>query len=289
MTATAKGLRTDLKGRIALVTGSSRGLGRETAIRLAGLGAVPIVTYKSQAEAAEAVAKEIESRGGSCHVRQLDMGEASSIDALFDWIEGPEGPGGLDILIANAAASAFKPLLAVKPHHVDKTFAITITGFLTAVQRAVPQMESRGGGRIIAVSGVDTRAYGPAHGLLAAAKAGMEMLVRYLEVELAGTGIRVVGVNPGAFHSEGPKLLFGALYDRIMNALAWAHPRRVIDEPSAVSEAVVLCCTDAAEMLAGQTVDLDGASIFALPGKFTELVARAPEGAVESVTEGDDA
>jgi hypothetical protein len=84
-------------------------------------------------------------------------------------------------------------------------------------------------------------------------------------------------------------LLFCPLYERIMNALAWVHPRKVIDEPSAVSEAVVLCCTDAAEMFAGQTVDLDGASIVSLGAKFTEFAARAPEGATESVTEEGDA
>jgi enoyl-[acyl-carrier protein] reductase III len=288
MTNDSTGLRTDLQGRIALVTGSSRGLGRETAIRLASLGAVPIVTYHRQAEEAESVSKEITAAGGRCHVRQLDMGEPTSIGALFDWIEGPNGPGGVDILIANAAATAFKPLLAIKPHHVDKTFAITITGFLAAVQRAVPQMQERGGGRIVAVSGIDTRTYGPAHGLLAAAKAGMEMLVRYLEIELSGTGVRVIGVNPSTFHSAGPKLLFGPLYDRVMNALAWAHPRKVIDEPGPVAEAIALCCTDATELFAGRTVDLDGGSIFAMTGKFTEFAVRAPEGSIEAVTESDD-
>ena len=285
MKSESMGLRTNLEGRIALVTGSSRGLGRETAICLASAGAVPIVTYNRQAEEAESVSKEITAAGGRCYVRQLDMAEPASIDALFDWIEGPDGPGGIDILIANAAATAFKPLLQIKSHHVDKTFAITITGFLAAVQRAVPQMQERGGGRIIAVSGIDTRTYGPAHGLLAAAKAGMEMLVRYLEIELSGTGVRVIGVNPSAFHSAGPKLLLGPVYERVMNALAWMHPRRVIDEPGPVAEAVALCCTDAAEMFAGQTVDLDGGSIFAATGRFTELVSQAPEGSIEAIME----
>ena len=115
----------------------------------------------------------------------------------------------------------------------------------------------------------------------------MEMLVRYLEIELSGTGVRVIGVNPSSFHSAGPKLLLGPVYERVMNALAWFHPRRVIDQPGPVAEAIALCCTDAAEMSAGQTVDLDGGSIFAATGRFTEFVAQAPEGSVEAVTESN--
>jgi enoyl-[acyl-carrier protein] reductase III len=288
METSSTGLRIDLGGRVALVTGSSRGLGRATAVRLASLGAVPIITYRKQQAEAEAVAVEIRGNGGECFIHPLDMGDTGSIDELFAWLVGPEGPGGLDILVANAAASAFKPLIAVKPHHVEKTFAITITGFLAAVQSAVPLMQARGGGRIVAVSGVDTRAYGPAHGLLAAAKAGMEVLVRYLQIELGGTGVTVVGVNPGAFRSEGPKLLFGPLYDRIMGALDWAHPGGALEGPIDVSEAVVLCCTDAAALLAGQTHDLDAGAIFGLAGKFTELAARTPPGATEVVTSPSD-
>ena len=132
--------RIDLTGRIALVTGSSRGLGAATAQRLAAMGAEVIVTYRKQAEAAADVAAAIAEAGGRAHVQPLDAGDIGSIDALFDWIEA-DGPGGLDILVANAAATSLKPLLEQAPHNVERTFAITVTGFLHAVQRAVPLME----------------------------------------------------------------------------------------------------------------------------------------------------
>ena len=109
----------DLAGRIALVTGSSRGLGAATAQRLAAMGAEVVITYRRQAEAAAEVAAAIAADGGRAHVQPLDAGEVGSIDALFDWIEA-DGPGGLDILVANAAATSLKPLLEQAPHNVDR-------------------------------------------------------------------------------------------------------------------------------------------------------------------------
>lgn len=269
-------LRTDLSGRIAVVTGSSKGLGAATVRVLASLGAVPVVTFNRDEDAAEAVCAAIADEGHEAHCRQLDMGSVDSIEEFFAWLTGDEGPGGIDIFVANAAATSFKDLIDQKPHNVDRTFAISVTGFLEAARRSVPIMKERGGGRLVAVSGVDTRGWGPTHGLLAAAKAAMEMMVKYLQVELAGTGVSVIGVNPDAFHSDGPKLMFGDLYETVMGMVGAVHPYGRVAEPDEMAEVVALACTDAATWMAGSTIDADGGAMFAKAGKVAELAFRLP-------------
>ena len=268
--------RIDLTGRTALVTGSSRGLGAATARVLAALGAEVVVTYRKQLDEAEAVAASITEAGGKAWVHELAAGEAESIDALFDWIASDDGPGGLDVLVANAAATSLKPLLEQAPHNVERTFAISVTGFLHAVQRAVPLMEARGGGRIVAVSGIDTVSWAPAHGLLAAAKAAMEAMVRYLNIELGDRNITTVGVNPDAFFGDSLKLMLGDYYDVMTGLLRRFHPLREPATPEDIAEVVALLCTDAARWMSGNTVMADGAASFSARGQFIGLAAGLP-------------
>lgn len=268
--------RTDLSGRTALVTGSSRGLGAATAKVLAAMGAEVVVTYRKQQAEAEAVAASITGAGGTAHVHELSAGEIDSVDALFDWIASDDGPGGLDILVANAAATSLKPLLEQAPHNVERTFAISVTGFLHAVQRAVPLMEARGGGRIVAVSGIDTVSWAPAHGLLAAAKAAMESMVTYLNIELGERGITAVGVNPDAFFGDSLKLMLGDYYDVMTGLLRRIHPLRQAATPEDIAEVVALLCTDAARWVSGHTVMADGAASFSGRGTVIGLAAQLP-------------
>jgi enoyl-[acyl-carrier protein] reductase III len=258
--------RIDLSGRTALVTGSSRGLGAATARALAAMGAEVVITYRKQQEEAEAVAASI----GSDRVVQLDAGDTASIDALFDQLDV------LDILVVNAAATSLKPLLEQAPHNVERTFAISVTGFLHAVQRAVPLMEARGGGRIVAVSGIDTVSWAPAHGLLAAAKAAMEALVRYFNIELGERNITTVGVNPDAFFGDGLKLMLGDYYDVMLGLMRRVHPLREAATPEDIAEVVALLCTDAAHWLSGNTVMADGAASFSGRGTVIGLAAQLP-------------
>jgi enoyl-[acyl-carrier protein] reductase III len=268
--------RVDLTGRTALVTGSSRGLGAATAKVLAAMGAEVVVTYRKQQAEAEAVAAAITDAGGTAWVHELAAGEIESIDALFDWIGSADGPGGLDILVANAAATSLKPLLDQKPHNVERTFAISVTGFLHAVQRAVPLMEARGGGRIVAVSGIDTVSWAPAHGLLAAAKAAMESMVTYLTIELGKKNITAVGVNPDAFFGDSLKLMLGDHYDVMLGIHERSHPLRTAAYPEDIAEVVGLLCTDAARWLTGHTVMADGAASFAARGNLIAQTAKMP-------------
>src|SRR5262245_22291316 len=177
----------DLEGKLAFITDGSRGIGRAAALELGGRGATVAIGYRRDESAAVEVAREIEQRGGKGVPVQLDVGDPDDRERAFDQIASRLG--GLDVFVANAAATAFKPLLDTRPHHVEKTFAITVHGFLFGVQRAVALMAGRGGGAIVAVSGYDCVRTVPRHGVLGAAKAAMEMLARQFAFELGPRGI----------------------------------------------------------------------------------------------------
>lgn len=271
--------RTDLSGKVALVTGSSRGLGAGIARRLGAAGADVAVTYRKNADAAAAVAATIRAGGSRCEVFELDMGDVDSVDAAFDSVEA--GFGHLDVLVANAAATSFRNLMDAEPRHVERTFAITVTGFLRAVQRAVPLMEARGGGRVVAVSGADTEVWIPAHGILGAAKSAMETLVRYLQCELGERGVTVVGVNPGWIDGESLQMMLGPLYERAAGLERLTHPLRRTCSPDDMAEAVALLCTDAAAWFGGNTVVADGGGGFAFCGRYSMMAGAMPPATVD--------
>jgi enoyl-[acyl-carrier protein] reductase III len=198
------------------------------------------------------------------------------VRALFERVR--ERDGELDVVIANAAATAFKPLLELKPHHIDRTFAITVRHFLLLVQLAFPMLEPRGG-RIIAVSGADTAGYIQGHGLLAAAKGAMETLVRYLACELGPQGVTAMGVLPGFIDTESIKMMAGPFHPKLVAAEERTHPLRTAATPEDASEAVALLCLPEARWLNGQIVRNDGAGIFAHTDRFAQAWAMVPEDA----------
>src|SRR5579884_546777 len=178
---------------------------------------------------------------------RADLGDAAAVAAALDRL--PDEPVG--IFVANAAATAFRPLLAVRPHHVEKTFAITIGAFLQIVQGVAPRMPA--GGRIVTISGMDTHRYVAGHGVLAAAKAALEALTRYLAVELGPRGITVNCVNPGYVATDSVELYLGgaeakrAFYDEV----AAATPLRAVGEPHEVADLVGFLCSPEAAWMQG--------------------------------------
>jgi len=280
---------TPFSGRVALVTGSSRGLGAATARLLARQGADVVITYRKREDAAQGVAAEIEAMGRRAWIQRCDLGDLSDVDALVDAVADPAtGPGRLDLVVANAAATSFRPLLEAEPHHVDKTFAISVTGFLRLVQRTVPLLEALGGGRIVAVSGADTRTWIPAHGILAAAKAAMESMVQYLGIELGEKNITVVGVNPGWIDGDSLKLMMGPFYDHLSELERRTHPLRRSMTPDDVAETVVLLCGDAARLVSGSTVPADGGGVFSFCGRNLDLAVEAALAALPADGSGPD-
>lgn len=263
-----------LEDRVVLVTGGSRGLGAATARRLARMGARVIVTYRSREEEAAQVVADCDAATPGARAEHLDLLEESSVRALFERIT--ELDGHLDVVIANAAATAFKPLLELKLHQIDKTFAITVRHFLLLSQLAFPLLQPRGG-RIVAISGADTVGYIPGHGLLAAAKAGMETIVKYLACELGPLGVTAVGVLPGYVDTDSIKLMTGPFHEKLVAAEEVTHPLRTAATPEDASEAIALLCLPEARWLNGQIVQNDGAGLFAYMGRFGQAWAMVPD------------
>jgi enoyl-[acyl-carrier protein] reductase III len=266
-----------LQGRRILVTGGSRGLGAATCRRVARLGAEVIVTYRQRADEAAAVVAACEELTPGARAEPLDLLDEESVRALFERIA--ERDGQLDVLVANAASTVFKPLLELKPHQIDKTLTISVRHFLLMAQLAFPLLQPRGG-RIIAISGADTVGYIPGHGLLAAAKAGMETLVKYLACELGPHGVTAVGVLPGYVDTESIRLMAGPFHDRLVAAEEQTHPLRTAATADDASEAVALLCLPEARWLNGQIVANDGGGLFAYLGRFAQAWAMVPDDAV---------
>ncbi len=239
--------------KIALVTGGIKGTGREIIRQFIERGVHVVTNYRKDKASADAFVAEFGSE--NIHVMQADLGDIEQVHALFNFVE--EKYGALDYFIANAAATAFKPLLEIKPHHIEKTFAITVTAFVVACQHCAKLMEGRDG-KIVAISGYDTHTFLPRHGVLGAAKSAMETLVKYFSVELAPLNINVNAINPGFIASTSTKIYMGDFYQQIKRANEEITPRGRVTDGKELADVVIFLCSDEANWIVGQTIRTDG-------------------------------
>ena len=251
-----------LAGKNALITGGSRGIGRAVALLLAERGADVAFTYRSNREAGDEVVRGIQALGRRAAAVECDVGDPAQIRAAFEGVRREFG--SLDILVANAAATAFKPLLDVKEHHIARTYGITVTGFVLCVQEAAKLMDGRRG-RIVAVSGIDSVAVLRDHAVLGSAKAALEALVKYLAVELGPRGITVNAVNPGLVETDSARRYLGEGYAALRDRVAAATPAGRAASPEDIARVVAFFCSDDAAWVTGQTLIADGGLTLASP------------------------
>jgi enoyl-[acyl-carrier protein] reductase III len=247
---------------LALVTGGSRGIGRAIVERLARDGRDVAFVYRRDDASADEVVRAVREVGRRCLALRADLGDAEQVAAAL----GRLGDEPVEAVVANAAATAFKPLLEVKPHHLDKTFAISIHAFLQIVQAVAPRMPS--GGRIVTISGMDTHRYVAGHGVLAAAKAALEALTRYLAVELGPRGIAVNCVNPGYVDTDSVAMYLRDEESRraFFEEIDGATPLRALGTPAEVASLVAFLCSGEAAWMQGQVLYLDGGIFLHAPG-----------------------
>ena len=243
--------------KVALITGSSRGIGRAIALRLASEGARIVVNYRRNRAEAEAVADEIKKRGSEALPVQADLSDGEAVRAMFQQVKSSFGY--LDIFVANAAATAFRPLLRQGEHNVTRTFDLTITGTLVAVQEAVPLMAGRQG-KIVTISGIDSLRMLAGHGLLGAAKAALENLTMYLAHELGPRGIAVNGINPGLIQTDSAKTYAGgqAAYAQYERDVIPQTPAGRTGQPEDIAAVAAFLCSEDADFIRGQTLLVDG-------------------------------
>ena len=239
---------------VALVTGSSRGIGRATALLFAERGYDVAIHYRRQADTAEAVAKEARAAGAEALVVQGDLQDAEVPSRLLD--EVGERFGRLDVLVANAASTAFKPLTEVGARHLDLTMRTVVQSFLLLSQGAVPLMGGRPGA-IVGVSGFDSIRVVANHGLLGAAKAALEQLVRYLAVELAPHDIAVNSVLPGMISTDSARLWADTSHPGGWAAFEAQRQPGTIIAPEQIAEIIAFLCSPAGRCIRGHNLIVD--------------------------------
>ncbi len=254
-------MENNLKNKTALITGSSRGIGRATALKLASQGADIILHYRKNREEAEKVEGEIKKTGVKVWKYAADLSELDAIKNFLSQIVSKHSQ--IDIFIANAAATAFKPLLEIREHHIQKTLHITVSTFILAMAAFKPLMPA--GSKVITVSGIDTEKYCLNHGLLAAAKSALETLTRYYAQELAEDKIYVHGLNPGIVDTDSMKLYFGAHYEDSKREMEKMIPSGALMSCEEVASLIAFLCSAAANSMSGQTLLADGGLAFKMP------------------------
>jgi len=251
----------DFSGKVALVSGGTRGLGRAIALRLARGGATLALNYRRDEESAGRTLAEVRAAAPRSILVKADMESDPEVRAMVERVG--EEFGRLDFLIVNAAATAFKPLLEVKPHNLARTFNLSVGGFVAAVQAASDFLGADG--RVVIISGVDSVRYMPGHGVLGAAKAALESMVRDFAFELGPRGITVNGVNFGLVDSDSSRLYLGGDFDRASQAARSRSALGRLPQPDDLAAAVTLLLRPEAAFVTAQTIMVDGGLALASP------------------------
>ncbi|WP_062052151.1 enoyl-[acyl-carrier-protein] reductase FabL [Bacillus sp. JCM 19034] len=240
--------------KVALVTGSSRGIGRNIALKLANKGYDIVINYARSKSAALEVAEKVEAIGQKALVVKANVGKPEKIKEMFAKID--EEFGRLDILVNNAASGVLRPAMELEESHWDWTMDINSKALLFCAQEAAKMMEKNGGGAIVSLSSLGSIRYLKNYTTVGVSKAAVEALTRYLAVELAEKGIRVNAVSGGAVDTDA--LTHFPNRDELLNDAKERTPAGRIVETEDLTKAVLFLLSDDADMIRGQTLIVDG-------------------------------
>ena len=236
-------------GRSVLVTGGSRGIGREIALRFADLGATRVaISYLRNDAAAEETAGELRDRGAEALLLRGNVGDPEKAAAFV------EEMGALDVLVSNAATGVIRPALELEERHWDWTLNANARAFFTLARTAAPRMQP--GSSIVAISSLGSTRVLENYVLVGTSKAALEALVRYLAVELSPQGIHVNAVSAGLV--ETGALEYFPNREEMLESYRRRTPAGRLVEPRDVAEVVCFLASPAAGMIRGQTVVVDG-------------------------------
>ncbi|HSP22010.1 MAG TPA: enoyl-[acyl-carrier-protein] reductase FabL [Planococcus sp. (in: firmicutes)] len=238
--------------KVALVTGSSRGLGKALAIALAEQGYDIVVNYARSKTAALDTVKEIEARGQKALLVRANVGDVEKLRAMFETIK--EEFGRLDVFVSNAASGVLRPVMELEESHWDWTMNINAKAMLFGAQEAAKLMDN--GGKIIGISSLGSIRYLENYTTIGVSKAAVESLTRYLAVELAPKGIAVNTVSGGALDTEA--LTHFPNREELLNDARVNTPAGRMVEIDDMVKAALFLISDNADMIRGQTIIVDG-------------------------------
>lgn len=256
--------------RVAVITGSSRGIGKVLALRLARRGVNVVVNYKSNADLAEQTLQEVKQAGADGITVQADIETTEGVEALFDTVA--EHYPRIDAFVSNAAASAFKPVDGIKPHHLERCFNMNVRPFVLGTQRATQLMPD--GGRIVVVTSYGSVRGFPTYALLGAAKAADEAFVRYMATEYGPRAITVNAVNGGLIDTDSLDFFYHrvpgmAPLESVLEKIPLRRPGTADDMAAAVD----FLLSDDASYISGQVIHVDGGLTVVAPPYWSDTTS----------------
>lgn len=242
----------NIEGKVALITGGSRGIGRAIALRMAENGVDVVVNYVRHKKDAEETAELVQQRGTRCLVVKANVAKEEDVRLMFEMLENEFGR--LDFLVSNAASGVLKPAMELTQRHWNWAMDINARALLSLVQHGVRMMQS--GSRVMAVSSLGSVRAIENYTTVGASKAALESLVRHLAVELGPQGINVNTISAGAVDTDALKHFPNR--DEILGTALARTPLGRLTTPDDVANIALFLCSDLASMIQGQVITVDG-------------------------------
>ncbi len=246
----------DLSGKVGIVTGGGKGIGKAIALGLAEAGAKLMIAARTQTEI-EATAAEIRAKGGEAAWRVTDVSLSDQVEALVT--ATVETFGRLDLLINNAARSFLRPLLELREDGFDKIFDTNVKGTFLLSRAAARVMKEQGGGRIVNITTVGAVRGGVMMGVYHASKAAVKMLTMCMAAEWAPYNISVNAVGPGLTRTHFSQPIWSN--PEVERQIVMRIPKGRLAEPQDIVGAVLFLCSDSAGFITGQSLYVDGGTL----------------------------
>ena len=242
---------TDLNNKVAIITGSSRGIGKAIAMRLASDGATVVINYSHSADRADVAVEEIEQAGGKAIAIRADVGKVADLESMF--ADTIDKLGKVDILVNCAGVVVYKPIVEVTEEDFDKIMAVNVKGTYFSCQQAAKQMAD--GGRIINISSTTTALMLPTYSAYVASKGAVEQISRVLCKEVGDRQITVNIVSPGP--TDTPLFRKGKTEEQIAKFGEMAALGRIAQVED-IADAIAFLCGDDARWITGQNIRVNG-------------------------------
>jgi 3-oxoacyl-[acyl-carrier protein] reductase len=243
-----------LDGKVALVTGASKGIGAGIAKGLAAAGASVVVNYASSKEGADRVVSEIVAQGGKAFAAQGDVSKNDDVKQLF--AEVAREFGGLDVLVNNAGVYSFGPLESITETEFHRQYNTNVLGTLLATQEAV-KLFGKKGGSIVNIGTAGTKNPGPAMALYLSTKGSIDIVTQVLAKELGPKKIRVNSINPGGTETEGAHAL-GVMGSEFEKHLISQTPLGRFGQPEDIAPVAVFLSSEASRWITGEILLVSG-------------------------------